>query len=525
MPVDDQEPRYRLAIQDVDGNIVDRLGTLYAEPDGTLKIQEGSGSFNEASLNPDGTFSVPTAPVDNDDVARKQEIDGKADTPHDLGGADHSEDTLENLNSKVSDADLATDPHGNENHDPNFAEDPHGNAAHSEDFITGVDTADNGAELGEAIRYVFGNALSVNDLGDGEIEINGSEGGVETIDPNTAVDGEAPTADDSSGTNPLAIGVAGNTLANDDNAVAIGNAAEASDISSVALGVDATASGITSVALGRETTASDTGSVALGQTATASDTNSLALGRDTTASSSSSTALGRGAEALDRDSGTIGVDSDSIGPSDWTVPGDFTVNGSKDFEIDHPSKPDTHDLRHGAFEGPVPGGLIYSKTVEVDGTKTSLDGVLPDYITNNDFGRAWTDHVNENEGFGTGYIDTETWTLHVEHSGEYDVTLIGERDDDAALSKGKHRTEKPKGETWNGNPRTYWVDVGRVDTDDYDGVARVEAKYDHTLECSSTPCKEAFESYRVTFDDGERIIVKGIEYDSTAQEIIDAARE
>ena len=118
MPVDDQEPRYRLAIQDVDGNIVDRLGTLYAESDGTLKIQEGSGSFNEASLNPDGTFSVPTAPVNADEVARKQEIDGKADKPHDLGGDDHSEDTLENLNSKVSDATLddTDDPREPETH-------------------------------------------------------------------------------------------------------------------------------------------------------------------------------------------------------------------------------------------------------------------------------------------------------------------------------------------------------------------------------------------------------------------------
>ena len=64
--------------------------------------------------------SVEEAPEAETDVARKVETDAldaaKADTPHDLGGADHTADTLANLNSKVSDADLATDPHGEESH-------------------------------------------------------------------------------------------------------------------------------------------------------------------------------------------------------------------------------------------------------------------------------------------------------------------------------------------------------------------------------------------------------------------------
>jgi hypothetical protein len=49
---------------------------------------------------------VSTAPTASDDVARKTEVDAKADTPHALGGADHSSDTLANLNGKVSDATL-----------------------------------------------------------------------------------------------------------------------------------------------------------------------------------------------------------------------------------------------------------------------------------------------------------------------------------------------------------------------------------------------------------------------------------
>ena len=202
MPVDDQEPRYRLAIQDVDGDIVDRLGTLYAEADGTLKIQEGSGSFNEASLNPDGTFSVPTAPVDNNDVARKTETDAldaaKADTPHDLAGDDHSEDTLANLNSKVSDADLATDPHGNENHDPDFAEDPHGKESHDAEVLHDGENFDgegqsefsNVESIGLNTGTVATDATDPNDIPNfGQLQEAGTENLVQQDEPEVGLVG------------------------------------------------------------------------------------------------------------------------------------------------------------------------------------------------------------------------------------------------------------------------------------------------------------------------------------------------
>jgi len=52
--VTDQEPRYRLV--DADGNVV---GSLFAEPDGTLKLQEGtSGNDNELSLTTQGALEV-----------------------------------------------------------------------------------------------------------------------------------------------------------------------------------------------------------------------------------------------------------------------------------------------------------------------------------------------------------------------------------------------------------------------------------------------------------------------------------
>jgi len=52
--VTDQEPRYRLV--DPDGNVV---GSLFAESDGTLKLQEGtSGNDNEVSLTTQGALEV-----------------------------------------------------------------------------------------------------------------------------------------------------------------------------------------------------------------------------------------------------------------------------------------------------------------------------------------------------------------------------------------------------------------------------------------------------------------------------------
>jgi len=63
--VTDSEPRYRL----VDGN-GNPVGSVYAESDGTLKLQEGSGSDNEAVLQPDGTLDVPSVNTD------QQTIDG-----------------------------------------------------------------------------------------------------------------------------------------------------------------------------------------------------------------------------------------------------------------------------------------------------------------------------------------------------------------------------------------------------------------------------------------------------------------
>ena len=472
---------------------------------GTLRAKSiESESIDADSVNTDDA-SVANEPSDATDVARLTEVDGKADDPHD-------------------------------------------NSAHSETFTTADDNVEGFATAG-------GEGTVPTSQGDGTLAMEDAGGGeVTTIDPNEAVADEEPTADDSDADNPLAIAVADNALANADNAVAVGNGTEASDDNATAVGADAEASDSNAVALGRDAKASDSNAIAvgafteatepiamaLGRTAEATESNALALGPSaeasgsdatalgpsSTASGTKATALGRNAEALTEDSGTIGVPTDGFGPSDWTVPGDFTVEGSKDFEIDHPSKPDTHDLRHGAYEGPVPGGLIYDATVSATDTEVSLDGKLPEYVTNNDFGTNWTCHVTASNHFGNGYVDTDTWDLIVEEPGDYEVTIFGERDDEKALSNGKHRTEKPKGERWNGEPRTYYRDDPRFDADEYDDILRVRQKFEHTAECSPEPCEEAFVGWSVTIEteDGQREKMPGVNMDADLDVVTGAAR-
>ena len=545
MPLD---PANNLAETELTASVSDTATTLPVADASVFPDADTEGAFNvlvwDASANinpsdaPDAEFVRVTSVDTTADELTVQR--GQEDTP---ASAKESGSTVTDTWSVKDRDDIETALNGK-------ADDPHDNTAHSETFTTADDNVEGFATAGEE-------GTVPTSQGDGTLAMEeaGGEGGeVTTVDPNEAVADEEPTADDSDADNPLAIAVAGNALANDDNAVAIGNATVASGFRSTALGNATVASGFRSTALGQDAEASDSNSTALGRGAVASASRSTALGdiaeasdisatavgrdavasgsvstalgQDAEASGSNSTALGRDAEALTDDAGTLGVSTDDFGTSDWTVPGDFTVQGSKDFEIDHPSDPETRDLRHGAYEGPVPGGLIYDATVSATNTEVSLDGELPEYVTNNDFGTNWTCHVTATDHFGNGYVDTDEWVLIVEEAGDYEVTIFGERDDEKALLNGKHRTEKPKGERWNGEPRTYYRDDPRFDADEYDDILRVRQKFEHTAECSPEPCEEAFVGWSVSIEteDGQREKMPGVNMDADLDVVIEAAR-
>ena len=381
----------------------------------------------------------------------------------------------------------------------------------AETFTTADDNVEEFATAG-------GEGTVPTSQGDGTLSMEDAGGEVTTVIPTEAVANEEPSA---TGGDALAIAVAGNTVATNDDSVAMGNAVEASGPRSTALGFESSATESDSTAIGRNCLASGSESIALGRGTVSSGTESVALGRGSETDGFFTVAIGRNSEALNSGEGVLGSDS----TDNWIVPGDFTVQGSKDFEIDHPSKPDTHDLRHGAYEGPVPGGLIYNATVTADAERVDLAGQLPEYVTNGDFGRNWTCHVTASDHFGRGYVDADEWALVVEEPGDYEVTIFGERDDAAATDNGKHRTEKPKGERWNGEPRTYWRNCPHANTDDYDGVLRVEGKFEHTPDCSAEPCEESHVMCRVTFDDGERVEVPDADFEEDADNLVEKARE
>ena len=75
--------------------------------------------------------------------------------------------------------------------------------------------------------------------------------------------------------------------------------------------------------------------------------------------------------------------------------------------------------------------------------------------------------------------------------------------------------KKPKGETWNGDPRTYYRDDPRFDADEYDDIFRVRQKFERTAECSPEPCEEAFVEWSVSIETerGDREKMPGVNMD------------
>jgi hypothetical protein len=125
---------------------------------------------------------------------------------------------------------------------------------------------------------------------------------------------------------------------------------------------------------------------------------------------------------------------------------DWSVQGNKSFQISHPTKENT-TLRHGAFEGPVSGGLVYRDRVEVTNGTATPD--FPSYVTNGGFGTDWVTSVTPVKHYGNGYLDTDNWEVNANKDGEYDIMVFGIRDDNKALSGRGSMVEKPEDMSWD----------------------------------------------------------------------------
>ena len=244
--------------------------------------------------------------------------------------------------------------------------------------------------------------------------------------------------------------------------VALGRSASAAGTYSVVLGYDASA-GFFSVALGRSASVAGDYSVALGESASAAGFSSVALGRSASAAGTYSVALGRGASAENAGEGILGG-TGSSSTSNWKVPGSFTVSGTKNFEIPHPKpeKSATHVIRHGAVESPTPGDTLYRWRIQAvkDNDLVTID--LPDYFIylNKDVQIWVTGQGHFGNGYGILNRETEQLEIHCQYAGEYNVLVIGTRNDDHPSVQEWYikGVEREIGESWTGETYVFSVD-------------------------------------------------------------------
>ena len=233
------------------------------------------------------------------------------------------------------------------------------------------------------------------------------------------------------------------------------------DSSRLGLGFNASA-GNYSVALGNNASAVEDSSVALGNGASAGY-RSVALGSIASAAGTSSVALGLGVSAKNNNEGILGGTGSSQ-TSTWKVPGSFTVSGTKNFEIPHPKpeKSATHVIRHGAVESPTPGDTLYRWKIQATKDNDIVTIDLPDYFIwlNKDVQIWVTGQGHFGNGYGVLNKETEQLEIHCQLAGEYNVLVIGTRNDDHQSVRDWYikGVEREIGESWTGETYVFNVD-------------------------------------------------------------------
>ena len=246
-----------------------------------------------------------------------------------------------------------------------------------------------------------------------------------------------------------------------DTLVAIGAGSSAPSYSSVAVGEEAKALGSHSLALGPKAEVSNyqTAPIAIGWKASAQSHYSMALGANAEASSSEATAIGVGALANNTYDVVLGRDSSNV-----KVPGNFNVSGTKNFEIPHPkpTKRATHVLRHGTVESPTVGDTLYRWRVLAPDDNGLVLIDLPDYFIhlNKDVQIFVTPQGHFGNGYGVLDEETEQLEIHCQLAGEYNVLVIGTRNDDHQSVQDWYikGVEREIGESWTGETYVFSVD-------------------------------------------------------------------
>lgn len=207
---------------------------------------------------------------------------------------------------------------------------------------------------------------------------------------------------------------------------------------------------------------SENGATVIGERSTASGLGSFLVGNNGEASGEWAFSLA-GGKSINNNVGIIGIDG-TLGTNKWIVPGAFTVQGTKNFEIPHPKpeKQSTHVIRHGAVESPTAGDTLYRYKVQAnkDGDLVVID--LPDYFIylNKNVQTFVTPQGHFGNGYGELNRETEQLEIHCQYEGEYNVLVIGTRNDDHQSIRDWDikGVEREIGESWTGETYVFEVD-------------------------------------------------------------------
>lgn len=213
------------------------------------------------------------------------------------------------------------------------------------------------------------------------------------------------------------------------------------------------------IAIGYNSFAYGLGSIAIGEFATAESAGlsypSIAIGYNTTTSANYALAFGVGADALNYGDGVLGGEEGPGVTANWIIPGNLSVEGSKNFCISHPhpDKKDTHDLRHACVESPNAQNLYRFEVVAQEQNEV-IQVQLPDYFPYLNSGtQVWVSSANHfGRGFGT--VNDDVLTINCESPGSYNVLVVGTRSDDRAYNGSE---VKEKGLRWDGTTEAFSV--------------------------------------------------------------------
>lgn len=211
------------------------------------------------------------------------------------------------------------------------------------------------------------------------------------------------------------------------------------------------------IAIGNIAKAGDSKSTVPGGTS-----GSIAIGRNAIANTyMNQIAIGINSVATGKDQGVLGSPTSAYsGTKVWYIPGNFSVGGTKSFEIQHPhpDKKETHMLRHSAVESPTAGDNLYRFKVEAVSEMELISISLPDYFKylNKDVDV----YVSPDRHFGRayGYVDEDYLCIKCEEPGKYNVLVIGTRQDDNVQEFDIRGIERLIGESWNGESEMIVVD-------------------------------------------------------------------